>query len=53
MPGVCPRARNSDYDKKTECTSDATCPDNQKCCAEGYGRVCKPPIQPGKFVVMH
>uniref|UniRef100_I3J1M3 WAP domain-containing protein n=1 Tax=Oreochromis niloticus TaxID=8128 RepID=I3J1M3_ORENI len=43
-PGVCPLMKYIRADCTESCSKDSDCPDNEKCCSNGCGHECMPPV---------
>ncbi|XP_038181301.1 WAP four-disulfide core domain protein 18-like [Arvicola amphibius] len=44
-PGACPKVPpNTGGACVEKCSGDDSCPGNMKCCSNGCGHVCKPPV---------
>ncbi|XP_039459966.1 WAP four-disulfide core domain protein 18-like [Oreochromis aureus] len=43
-PGVCPVRKYIRADCTESCSKDSDCPDNEKCCSNGCGHECMPPV---------
>uniref|UniRef100_G1QA46 WAP domain-containing protein n=1 Tax=Myotis lucifugus TaxID=59463 RepID=G1QA46_MYOLU len=44
-PGLCPKVPKGTVGPCVEeCSGDASCPSHLKCCSNGCGHVCKPPV---------
>nr|BAE26196.1 unnamed protein product [Mus musculus] len=44
-PGACPKPPPRSFETCDErCTGDGSCSGNMKCCSNGCGHACKPPV---------